>query len=355
MQKSGIERRHDLYSFLYYSSCLLGRVTPVLLVIIAFNIDAYSHYTIVVWLIVTAIILPFIFLPVEHKIGKRLDPIRRIVNKEKDTRDALVARERSIRLRAEAESVYESGPNEELSTQIDKVRNSIVDVEKDLASQQKNHALVERPGEFLLWGLLAALFCFIGGWEGWSLTLIIEYVLLILVIMVLVALLRSSNEKQTLKERLINAIEYLDWLVDVQSEVENIRIEKVKAKISDYYYEHPEEAVNVVGPEVLEMWHREIEPLYRNDRSRIVGYNEFYPRDWYWRKYYILQARGMHCEMCGEHITGELHLHHIQSAGRGGTHEFENLSLLCKKCHEEEHGGSFERKRKRSRIRRYHG
>jgi hypothetical protein len=56
------------------------------------------------------------------------------------------------------------------------------------------------------------------------------------------------------------------------------------------------------------------------------------PPDWRWRRSEVSKRAGNKCEECGE-VSDTLNVHHIKSRGKGGTHEFSNLVVLCTKCH----------------------
>jgi hypothetical protein len=60
-----------------------------------------------------------------------------------------------------------------------------------------------------------------------------------------------------------------------------------------------------------------------------------YPPDWERRRREIVIESDGFCDECGG--TGELHVHHMKPISKGGHHKKENLSVLCAKCHEEEH------------------
>jgi len=62
-----------------------------------------------------------------------------------------------------------------------------------------------------------------------------------------------------------------------------------------------------------------------------------YPPDWESRKITILEKANHTCEECGG-AGMELHVHHVQPIGQGGSNSLDNLECLCKKCHEKIHG-----------------
>jgi 5-methylcytosine-specific restriction endonuclease McrA len=57
-----------------------------------------------------------------------------------------------------------------------------------------------------------------------------------------------------------------------------------------------------------------------------------------------LKKRGSVCEWCG--YKGSVELHHIVDMANGGTHNDENLLLLCYPCHHKAHGKKLKRKGK---------
>jgi 5-methylcytosine-specific restriction endonuclease McrA len=50
----------------------------------------------------------------------------------------------------------------------------------------------------------------------------------------------------------------------------------------------------------------------------------------------VLERDGWRCQHCG--AREDLHVHHQQSRGRGGSDAAENLITLCVACHEQMHG-----------------
>ena len=68
-----------------------------------------------------------------------------------------------------------------------------------------------------------------------------------------------------------------------------------------------------------------------------------YPPDWYQRKKQIYIRDKRTCAKCGA-AYGELHVHHIKHLSDGGSNELSNLSLLCRRCHEEIHHTTFPEK-----------
>ena len=49
-----------------------------------------------------------------------------------------------------------------------------------------------------------------------------------------------------------------------------------------------------------------------------------------------LKVFGKKCVLCG--LEGYVELHHIIPISEGGTHDIENLQLLCDTCHRKTHG-----------------
>jgi hypothetical protein len=61
-----------------------------------------------------------------------------------------------------------------------------------------------------------------------------------------------------------------------------------------------------------------------------------YPPDWK-NRVDTVKSKYFCCAKCSS--TYELHVHHIIKLSNGGSNKFENLQLLCKSCHSNEHGG----------------
>lgn len=67
-----------------------------------------------------------------------------------------------------------------------------------------------------------------------------------------------------------------------------------------------------------------------------------YPEDWNSRRRDVYQRDNYTCQNCG--VKGgsrgdtELHAHHIVPKSKGGTHRLENLTTVCKRCHNAIHG-----------------
>ena len=57
-----------------------------------------------------------------------------------------------------------------------------------------------------------------------------------------------------------------------------------------------------------------------------------YPGDWAERKSYLINERGTYCEKCGL-LNFKLHVRHIKKLCNGGSNRFDNLQLLCRRCH----------------------
>ncbi len=72
-------------------------------------------------------------------------------------------------------------------------------------------------------------------------------------------------------------------------------------------------------------------------RSRIYDYWPTYPPDWLDRRSMALRA-ARRCTGVGPHRE-PLHVHHRTPIFRGGSHQTENLQILCEACHSSEHGG----------------
>lgn len=83
---------------------------------------------------------------------------------------------------------------------------------------------------------------------------------------------------------------------------------------------------------------------YQSERNKLqqklaAAYDYYlsYPPDWEQRKEKV-RFRDKTCSNCGKHKR--LDVHHIISLANGGTNRIENLSLLCRQCHENKHGVS---------------
>lgn len=53
----------------------------------------------------------------------------------------------------------------------------------------------------------------------------------------------------------------------------------------------------------------------------------------------VVEAYRYRCAESGPFCDGRLHLHHIKYKSRGGSDRAENLVLLCRKHHDDEHQG----------------
>lgn len=71
--------------------------------------------------------------------------------------------------------------------------------------------------------------------------------------------------------------------------------------------------------------------------TNIYDYWLDYPPDWDDRRTKVKKRDGESCSRCFS-TSKELHVHHKVPLSRGGTNKIENLVLLCKDCHSEEHG-----------------
>lgn len=47
----------------------------------------------------------------------------------------------------------------------------------------------------------------------------------------------------------------------------------------------------------------------------------------------VLNRDGHRCQLCGNHGSGKLHIHHIMKVKNGGTDHLDNLITVCPKCH----------------------
>ncbi len=71
------------------------------------------------------------------------------------------------------------------------------------------------------------------------------------------------------------------------------------------------------------------EEIYRTDSSK-----RGFPPDWEYRKEVINWIDSGMCRRCGLKVSDkDKQTHHIKPRAEGGTHEFENLALLCRDCH----------------------
>lgn len=61
-----------------------------------------------------------------------------------------------------------------------------------------------------------------------------------------------------------------------------------------------------------------------------------YPDNWQEIKQKALERARFRCERCGD-AGVPLDVHHIISLSKGGTNDIDNLQVLCRKCHSEEH------------------
>jgi hypothetical protein len=88
----------------------------------------------------------------------------------------------------------------------------------------------------------------------------------------------------------------------------------------------------------------------------------FVPPDWEWRRERVVDRDAGKCQKCGRpsrylkyrdqmpkkpstktrkliYSLGDLDVHHVIPKSKGGTHEFSNLILLCRKCHRKKSHG----------------
>lgn len=54
----------------------------------------------------------------------------------------------------------------------------------------------------------------------------------------------------------------------------------------------------------------------------------------------IWETREHYCELCSRFLDSPRadYFHHRKKKSQGGGHEIENLQLLCRRCHAEQHG-----------------
>lgn len=89
---------------------------------------------------------------------------------------------------------------------------------------------------------------------------------------------------------------------------------------------------------------------WRNDRAAREHSNATYGSAEYRRnKPLVLQRDGRRCVICGS--SREIEVDHIIPVSRGGSHQLDNLRVLCGECHrkktatEGNHGGGRRRRR----------
>lgn len=68
---------------------------------------------------------------------------------------------------------------------------------------------------------------------------------------------------------------------------------------------------------------------------------EQYPDDWDERRKKVYQRDDYECQLChaqgGQAGDTELHAHHVTPISEGGSHDLDNLTTLCKSCHNDQH------------------
>lgn len=87
----------------------------------------------------------------------------------------------------------------------------------------------------------------------------------------------------------------------------------------------------------------ELEARYKrasNKMSRFYDYWPTYPPDWHQRKDDLLEIY-YSCVKCGG--FDDLQVHHITPLGLGGSNTYDNLQVLCKKCHQKAHRTTFDK------------
>ncbi len=82
----------------------------------------------------------------------------------------------------------------------------------------------------------------------------------------------------------------------------------------------------------LSAYMNEVEPLYIDDNR-----NNGLPIDWEWRRAFVYFRDEETCQGCGQFRPRLADTHHIEHRASGGNHAVENLVLLCRQCHEDEH------------------
>lgn len=91
----------------------------------------------------------------------------------------------------------------------------------------------------------------------------------------------------------------------------------------------------IITPEKLARW--EAERIAKAEREREWRAVMRFQNEARRVKKTLLAQRGQICQHCGRHGK-RLHLHHITHIAHGGTNDPSNLILLCRDCHELEHG-----------------
>lgn len=66
-------------------------------------------------------------------------------------------------------------------------------------------------------------------------------------------------------------------------------------------------------------------------------YDDKYPENWNILRRAVYYKDDYTCQMCGA-VNVELHAHHKRQISDNGSHKLENLTAICKDCHEEHHG-----------------
>ena len=69
--------------------------------------------------------------------------------------------------------------------------------------------------------------------------------------------------------------------------------------------------------------------------------NNSYPNSWNRLRHFRFRKDGYICALCGEYAKDNLHLHHIIPINCGGTHRYDNLAVLCSRCHAFVHNGKY--------------
>ncbi len=97
-------------------------------------------------------------------------------------------------------------------------------------------------------------------------------------------------------------------------------------------FRNPELAAKRYGiEEALYRYKEFVEPKYTDDG--LPGF----PADWAWRKFFVYRRDKAQCRRCGRRRPVVWDAHHRRHRGDGGNHALDNLELLCRTCHEEEH------------------
>lgn len=91
----------------------------------------------------------------------------------------------------------------------------------------------------------------------------------------------------------------------------------------------------------LKVWLRDTEPKFRD--------LHVYPEDWGMRRRHIASSYNYACQRCGRKGWLGFHIHHVQPLSKGGTNNLNNLTYLCRYCHESIHPHMVEERKRKER------